>query len=63
MRRVKRASKLYKARGLFGATMASDIELMKELRWLKTGKGELDELPDTVKSCWRSRTARPRWRR
>ena len=28
--------------------MTGDMELMKELRRLKTGKGELDELPDTV---------------
>ena len=48
MRRVRRASKLYKAKGLFGAAMAGDMELWKELRRLKTGKGELDELPDTV---------------
>ena len=48
VRRVKRSSKLYKARGLFGAAMSGDMELMKELRRLKTGKGEVDELPDTV---------------
>ena len=42
VRRVKRASKLYKARGLFGAAMAGEMELMKELRRLKTSKGELD---------------------
>ena len=48
MRRVKRASQLYKARGLFGAAMAGDMELMKQLRRLKTGKGELDEQLDTV---------------
>ena len=48
VRRVKRASKLHKARGLFGAAMAGDMELWKELRRLKTGKGEVEELPDTV---------------
>ena len=32
VRRVKRASKHYQARGLFGAAMAGDMELMKELR-------------------------------
>ena len=48
VRRVKRASKLYKARGLFGAAMAGDMELMKELRRLKSGKGEMDELAESV---------------
>ena len=48
VRRVKRASKLYQARGLFGAAMAGDMELMKELRRIKSGKGEIDELPETV---------------
>ena len=28
--------------------MSGDIELMKELRRVKTGKGELDELANTV---------------
>ena len=48
VRRVKRASKLFQARGLFGAAMAGDMELMKELRRIKSGKGEIDELPETV---------------
>ena len=37
VRRVKRGSKLHKARGLFGAAMAGGMELMKELRRLKSG--------------------------
>ena len=28
--------------------MAGDMELMKELRRIKSGKGEIDELPETV---------------
>ena len=48
MRRVKRASKLYQARDLSGAAMDEDMELMKELRRIKSGKGEIDELPETV---------------
>ena len=48
VRRVKRANKLHKARGLFGAAMAGDIELMKELRRLKSGKGEMDDLAETM---------------
>jgi hypothetical protein len=48
VRRVQRASKHYKARGLFGAAMAGDMELMKELRRLKSGKGQIDELPENV---------------
>ena len=48
VRHVKRASKLHQARGLFGAAMAGDLELMKELRRLKSGKSEMDELPETV---------------
>ena len=48
VRHVQRASKHYKARGLFGAAMAGDMELMKELRRLKSGKGQIDELTETV---------------
>ena len=28
--------------------MAGDLELMKELRRIKSGKSEMDELPETV---------------
>ena len=48
VRRVKRASKLQQARGLFGAAMSGDIELMKEMKRLKTGNGPMEELTDTV---------------
>ena len=48
LRRVKRASKLHQAQGLFEASMAGDIELMKEMRRVESGKGNIDELTDTV---------------
>ena len=48
VRRVKRASKLHQARGLYDAAMMGDIELMKELRRVKSGKGEVDELSSMV---------------
>ena len=48
VRKVKRASRLHKARGLFGSAMSGDIELMKKMRRLKTGNGPMEELTDTV---------------
>ena len=45
---MKRASKLHQAQGLFAAAMAGDIELMKEMRRVKSGKGKIDEITDTV---------------
>ena len=48
VRRVKRAGKLHQARGLFDAAMAGDLELMKELRRVKSGKGQMDELAESV---------------
>ena len=48
MRRVKRASKLNQAKGLFEAAKAGDMALMKEMRRVQSGNGMLDELPDTV---------------
>ena len=48
VRRVKGASKLCKARVLFGAAIEGDMELLKELRRLKTGKGKMDELTETM---------------
>ena len=43
IRRVKRASKLHQTQGLFGASIAGDIELR-----VKTGKGQMDELTERV---------------
>ena len=48
VRRVKRASKLHQAKGLYQAAMDGDMALMKEMRRVQSGKGELDELPDAV---------------
>ena len=48
VRRVKRASKLNQAKGLFEAAKAGDTALMKEMRRVQSGNGMLDELPDTV---------------
>ena len=48
VRRVKRASKLNQAKGLYEAAKAGDIALMSEMRKVQSGKGGLDEVPDTV---------------
>ena len=48
IRRVRRASKFHQAQGLFAAAMNGDIELMKEMRRVKSGKGEMEELAETV---------------
>ena len=48
VRRVKRASQLHQAHGLYNAAMAGDIELMKELKRVKSGKGEVDDLASMV---------------
>ena len=48
VRRVKRAAKLHQAQGLFGAAMAGDLELMREMRRVKTGKAKLDEKAEMV---------------
>ena len=40
VRRVKRASELHQARGLFNATMAGKLSLMKEMRRVKSGLGQ-----------------------
>ena len=48
VRRVKRAAKLNQAKGLFGAAMAGDLELFKEMRRVKSGKGQMEEMAETV---------------
>ena len=48
VRRVRRANKLFQARGMFEAAMAGDIALLKEMRRVQSGKGVLDELPEMV---------------
>jgi hypothetical protein len=51
VRRVKRAAKYHQARALFGAAMDGDICLMKEMKRMRTGKGPMDQLPDTVEGA------------
>ena len=48
VRRAKRAGKLHQAQGLFGAAMAGDIQLFKEMRRVKSGKGQMEEMAETV---------------
>jgi hypothetical protein len=48
VRRVKRASKLHQAKGLYEAAMAGDLALVKEMRRVQSGRGAMDELSDTV---------------
>ena len=44
MRRVKRAQQVHQARGLYQAALEGDIELMKEMRRVKSGKVTVDKL-------------------
>ena len=48
VRRAKRSKKLHQAQGLFGAAMAGDIELFQEMRRVKSGKGQMEEMAETV---------------
>ena len=48
VRRTKRAAKLHQAQGLFGAAMAGDLHLFKEMRRVRTGKGQMEEMAETV---------------
>ena len=48
VRRVKRSEKLCQAQGLFGAAIEGDIEHFKEMRRIKTGKGQMKEMAKTV---------------
>ena len=48
VRRVKRASELHNARGLFAAAMEGDCQLLKEMKRVRTGKKEAEELTNTV---------------
>ena len=48
VRRVKRASQLHSARGLFEAALEGDIQLLKEMKRVKTGKCDTDDLPTSV---------------
>ena len=48
VRRVKRASDLHNARGLFEAAMEGDCQLLREMKRVKTGRKEAEELTNTV---------------
>ena len=48
VRRVRRASDLHQAKGLYQAAMDGDMALLREMKRLQSGKGELDNLPDMV---------------
>ena len=45
---MKRAEKLHQAQGLFDAAMTGDLELLKEMRHVKSGKGQMEEMAETV---------------
>ena len=44
VRRVKRSEKLRQVEGLFRAAMEGDINLFKEMKRVRTGGGEVEEL-------------------
>ena len=46
--RVKRSEKLRQAQGLFNAAMEGDICLFKEMKRVRTGGGEVEELVESV---------------
>ena len=48
MIRVKRSEKLRQAQGLFNAAMEGDICLFKEMKRVRTGGGEVEELVESV---------------
>ena len=48
VRRVKRSENLHQAQWLFGAAMEGDIKLFVEMRRIKTGKGQMEEMAETV---------------
>ena len=48
VRRVKRSQKQRQAEGLFKAGMEGDISLFKEMKRIRTGGGEVEELAESV---------------
>ena len=46
--RVQRQQKLHQAQGLFGVAMAGDVSLFKEMRRIKTGEGQMEDMADTM---------------
>ena len=45
---MKRNEKLREAQGLVGAVMEGDIKLFKEIKGIKTGKGQMKEMAESV---------------
>ena len=48
VRKIKRNSKKYQAEALLEAALQGDLNLMKEMKRIKSGKGALEELPSCV---------------
>ena len=48
MRRVKRNTKKHEAEALLEAALQGDLNILKEMKKLKNGKGPMDELPECV---------------
>ena len=48
IRKIKRNSKKYQAEALVEAALQGDLNLMKEMKRIKSGKGSMDELPNCV---------------
>ena len=48
VRRLKRKASLIRAEKLFEASMAGDVDLLKEMKTIKSGSGNCEELPDSV---------------
>ena len=48
VRRVKRCEKLSKAKGLFNAAMAGYVNLFKEMKKIKSGAVQMEEMAETV---------------
>ena len=45
---MNREHKLHQAQGLLAADMAGDATLFKEMRKIKTGEGQMEEIADIV---------------
>ena len=48
VRRVKQSARLQQAKGLFAAAKEGDLALMKEMRRVQLGRGDQEDLSETV---------------
>ena len=48
VRKLKRKVNLKRAEKLFEVSMVGDVDLLKEMKKIKSGNGNHEELPDTV---------------